>query len=80
VTSEQLDQLTVEFLTTFNQTPARLKKKVMTLSAATSGGAGGSGGALTNFPTHFYLDKNSAGVQTIKPRSRSPSPGASKAR
>ena len=74
VTPEQLDVMTTEFLTIFNKSPSRLKKKILSLSAATSGGAGGSGGALTNFPTHFTLDRNSSGAQTIKSRSRSPSP------
>lgn len=75
MTPHQLELLTSEFLTIFNKSPSRLKKRILNLSNATSGGSGGGGtGAIANFPTHFTVDRNSSGAQTIKSRSRTPSP------
>ncbi|ODM91615.1 Cyclin-T1 [Orchesella cincta] len=65
VTSELLEKLTTDFLQIFNKSPSRLKKKIISLNAAST-----SSLSLTNVPYHGF---DSSPGQPHN-RSRSPSP------
>ncbi|CAL8071774.1 unnamed protein product [Orchesella dallaii] len=65
VTTELLEKLTTDFLQIFNKSPSRLKKKIISLNAASA-----SSLSLTNVPYHGF---DSSPGQPHN-RSRSPSP------
>jgi hypothetical protein len=65
-TAEQLEQMTTEFLTIFNKSPSRLKRKIISLNAA-----GGPGGNLLNVPALAGL-----GIETLQQQQQTQQPGA----